>query len=77
MVSQLPMMVSAADPVDGFQLALRLQDDGCRNLTVADGGDQLIKLRDQPNVRKLIGVPAVHDTLADLRIDRLHGHKAD
>ena len=53
-MSQLPMMVSAASFVDGFQLALRLQDDGCRNLTAADGGDQLIKLRDQTDVRKLI-----------------------
>ena len=40
--------------VDGFQLALRLQDDGCRDLTATDGGDQLIKLRDQTDVRKLI-----------------------
>ena len=40
--------------VDGFKLALRLQDDGCRDLTAADGGDQLIKLRDQTDVRKLI-----------------------
>ena len=40
--------------VDGFELRLRLQDNGGRNLAAADGGNQLLKLRYLPDVGELV-----------------------
>ena len=40
--------------VDGFQLRLALQDDGCRDFPAADGGDQLVEVGNLPDVGKLV-----------------------
>ena len=40
--------------VDGFELGLSLQDDACRDFAASDGGDQLLKIGDLPNVCKFV-----------------------
>ena len=40
--------------VDGLELALTLQNDGGRDLPAPDGGDQLVKVGDLPDVGKLV-----------------------
>ena len=40
--------------VDGFQLRLALQNDGCRDFPAADGGDQLVEVGYLPDVGELV-----------------------
>jgi len=54
--------------VQGLELALRLQNKAGRDFTIADGGSQIFKLGDLPNVGKFVEqaldmdgqAPAVH-----------------
>ena len=70
--------------IQGFELALRLQDEAGRDFTAADGGDQLFKLGDLPDVRKLVQqapdmdrqTPAVHVVrLVAQKIEKLGIHQ--
>ena len=57
--------------VDRLELGLRLEDNTGGNLTAADGGDQLFKVGDLPDVGKLVNQAAdMHRQAASVHIIR-------
>ena len=57
--------------VDRFELGLRLQDNTGGNLTAADGGDQLFKVGDLPDIGELVDQAAdMHRQAASVHIIR-------
>ena len=57
--------------IDRLELGLRLEDNTGGNLTAADGGDQLFKVGDLPDVGKLVNQAAdMHRQAASVHIVR-------